>query len=495
MKKYRLIGVALLVFAIHGCNSWLDVQPIDRQTESQVYATKGGFYAAMNGIYGKLTTSALYGENLSYGMLEILAKRYQITDVNNKKYAAFMNYSYSDENVTTPIDDTWKTAYSIILNCNIVLSNAEIRKTMLGEKDYGIIKGEMLSLRAFLHFDMLRLFGPIYAKNPDVESIPYTVSSIGLPSKLLTAREVLETYILADIADAEQLLAKYDPVITDGRMAEDISDEEDIKNEGNRYRYRQLRFNYYALLALKARAQLYAGKNAEALATAKKLINNETIRSQFPPIESALIVTSTRPDRMFTSEVFFGMYNDRRSIVFDNFFDVEGASGNLLQPRRDFITNLFSGISADYRTKQWIVMDNTPNVEPTLAKYAAIGSSDFFYASFVPLIRYSEMYLIAAETEPVVADGLVHLNNLRVSMRGNVANPLVDITTKELLDNEILREYSREFYGEGQMFYYYKRRNIDIPEFNNGFNAEKVLLKDKSDRLAIPLPESETLYH
>ncbi len=44
---------------------------------------------------------------------------------------------------------------------------------MLPDDYYQMIKGEALALRGFLHFDLFRLFGPVYGVDSTLESIPY----------------------------------------------------------------------------------------------------------------------------------------------------------------------------------------------------------------------------------------------------------------------------------------------------------------------------------
>ena len=69
-----------------------------------------------------------------------------------------------------------------------------------------------------------------------------------------------------------------------------------------------------------------------------------------------------------------------------------------------------------------------------------------------PLIRMSEMYYIASETEPNLVAATDYLNLVR-NHRGL---PDLDATLIDL-PSELLKEYKREFYGEGQLFFYYKR--------------------------------------
>lgn len=496
MRKiiYRFVCIALCLLTAQSCNNWLDVQPTDRQTEAQTYSSVSGFYSVLNGIYTKMNTKYSYGEHLSYNMIEILAKRFVIAGTKNEVGTAFQQYTYSDKKAKEVIQKIWETNYNIILNCNIVLANAELKKDMLGEKDYSIIKGEMLAVRAFIHFDMLRLFGPVYLIKPDAAAIPYNTSPNGEVSPILTAKEVIFEHILVDIKDSETLLAKHDPVLTDGPMSDKIEDDLSIYSDSNIYKYRQLRFNYYALLTLKARVQLYAGEKEGALATAKSVINSENVAKYFPPVTSESVVGNINPDRMFTSESFFGMYKKDRNLIYKESFDPETAGSSLLQPKSGYVeSTLFRGMASDYRLRShWGISATSGNAARVFLKYKDVVDKLFFHATYVPLVRLSEMYLIAAETEPIVADGLVHLNKLRVQMRGNIGLPLTGIVSPVALNTQINMEYIREFYGEGQLFYYYKRLNTPVLR-GDLLGGSTEYLVGISTYYVLPLPESETM--
>lgn len=70
------------------------------------------------------------------------------------------------------------------------------------------MKGELLALRAFLHFDMLRLFGPIYKEDLSAPSIPYNESVKIMNLPLLSADSIVHNKIMRDLDEAEKLLAK-----------------------------------------------------------------------------------------------------------------------------------------------------------------------------------------------------------------------------------------------------------------------------------------------
>ena len=76
MKLWNIIWIGVMLVCGAGCSSFLDVQPKDKQSEKQLFATRGGFYTAVNGIYNKVASTALYGKNLSYELVDVISKRY-----------------------------------------------------------------------------------------------------------------------------------------------------------------------------------------------------------------------------------------------------------------------------------------------------------------------------------------------------------------------------------------------------------------------------------
>jgi hypothetical protein len=99
----------------------------------------------------------------------------------------------------------------------------------------------------------------------------------------------------------------------------------------------------------------------------------------------------------------------------------------------------------------------------------------------IPLLKISEMYYIAAESEPVVADGFNYLNIVRAN-RG-----LTPLAATAVLNTELQKEYQKEFFGEGQLFYYYKRRNITA--IGNGSSTSNITVNYN-----VPMPLSESQY-
>ena len=116
-------------------------------------------------------------------------------------------------------------------------------------------------------------------------------------------------------------------------------------------------------------------------------------------------------------------------------------------------------------------------------KYQDVNAS---YDYMIPLVRLSEVYLIAAECTDDLEIAQTYLNKVRTS-RGCFSLT----STQESLLDDITDEFRREFLGEGQMFFFYKRHNMSkIPNGRdaNGTGTIDMLTSD----YVVPLPDSET---
>jgi hypothetical protein len=475
----------LLVLLLTGCSDFLDVVPRDKQTREQLFATREGFYIAANGIYTGLADNALYGQKLSYEMIDIIGKRHVTVDANTY-FRSLNSFAYDDSPVVEALGGAWSAAYRLALNCNALIEEIDKQSGVLAATESAILKGEMLATRAFLHLDMLRLFGPVYKENPSAASIPYNESTRVSALPLLPADTVVGR-ILRDLSAAGKLLAGKDPVIADGPMA---SPGEPVYS-----RYRQLRFNRHAVLALEARVHLYAGDKANALATARALLEDPSVQEHFPPVDpNTLLANQVNPDRVFSTEVLFGIYRKDRATIYTRYFDAENAGTNFLHPRQGFVDgNLFNGETQDYRFQsRWQQATGVGVTGHVFIAFKAIErpdaydpESEYFHATLMSLVRLQEVYYIAAESEPDPADGYAWLNEAR-ARRGL---PAAGVVSETDLLTRLRLEYLREFPGEGQIFFLYKRLGSPMVAAENGFNTTTVAVTDATH--VPPMPASE----
>ena len=480
MKKILYTMILACSTMMVSCDSWLEVKPYDKISEGELQKSEEGYQKMLNGIYIDLNSDALYGQSLSVEMIEVMGGAYAIGTDNSVwgNYKDLSNYQYGTEYWRNRLDQTWNKAYALILNCNKILENIDQNQDLFTGGNYYAVKGEALALRAMLHFDMLRLFGPVYAKDSDKKAIPYYNKQTNSPEPILTAKEVAEK-VVADLEEARILLAN-DPVKTEGTLMSGSQD-----GTSNFMRYRALRLNYYAVEALLARVNLYMGNKTEAFKYATDVIKTAD-QGIFPFVDKSLVIGSPAdPDRIFSSEVLFALTNTSRSKIHKNFYDPSRLPNYVFRMDDNLMSNIVYGGAAttggyqdDYRYRaNWIATGSNCY----FYKYSDMVANGSIQNTMIPMIRLGEMFLIAAESQSDnLANGVQYVNALRRN-RG-VAN--LQTLTPDLLKYE----YIRELYGEGQLFYLYKRLNSDIITSSNANKNPKA-----SDLIfVVPLPDSET---
>ncbi len=480
MKKTLYIMASAVCCLLASCSGWLEVKPYDKISEDELLRSEEGYQKMLNGIYIDLNADALYGKSLSVEMIEMMGGAYTIGSDNSVwgNYKDLSSYQYTTEYWRDRMDQTWNKAYALILNCNKILETIDDNKALFSDANYYVIKGEAQALRAMLHFDMLRLFGPVYSKDSDKTAIPYYIKVGNTPEELLTAKEVAEK-VVSDLEEARVLLAN-DPVRTEGTMMSGTQD-----GTSNFMRYRALRLNYYAVEALLARAYLYMGDKTNAFKYSTDVIR-AVDSGIFPFVDKSLVVGSPAdPDRIFSSEVIFALSNTSRGNLFKNYYDPSRLPNYVFRMDNNLMNNLIyggatttGGYQDDYRYRAgWIATGSNRY----FYKYSDMVATGSIQNTMVPMIRMGEMFLIAAESQSDnLASGTQYVNALRRN-RG-VAN--LQTLTPDLLKYE----YIRELYGEGQLFYLYKRLNCDIITSSSSSKNTKA-----SDLVfVVPLPDSET---
>lgn len=447
-KRFTYSVLLLLVVLVSSCESWLDVQPRTKVKSDDLFKTEAGFKDALIGAYTLMKSEALYGRELSYGFIDVVTGPYATW--NNRVYNEVAQWKYlTSSTVRAQIDAIWCKMYNLLANVNNLLDNIDERETIFTGDNYNIIKGEALGLRAYIHFDLLRLFAS--AADMDKEAIPYVKTlQIEVP-QVYTGKDVLRL-LNEDLKNASICLEK-DP-IREGKM-------KDLSGDGF-MNGRQMRINYYAVKALQARVALWSGDRDAAKAAAGEIL---TIADDiFPWVSTSAVSAPEDKNRDFTfsTEQIFALNVKNMRELSNTWLLTDGSSNQLYC--QNYTMQQWYEIGRenavggdDYRVNYIMKQQETSSRDYVIRKYYQPDNYEADYAKRLPMIRRSEMAYIMAECLMGEDDdkALEYLNTVR-RHRGIVAD-LTDITK---LREELTKEYAKEFLAEGQLFYYCKRNKM-----------------------------------
>ena len=481
MKKYYLLIIVMA--GLVSCKKWLDVTPQSDIAQGVLFSTQAGFEEALNGVYSRCAQEDSYGKEITCGFLDVLAQNYVITNLDPQAYRQTSMYNYNDEHFISRRDDAWKALYAAIANSNLILHHIDGKRDVFTGREYELIKGEALALRAYLHFDLLRLFGPSYVNDPSALAIPYVVDFTNKITPMSTVRGVIDTAI-KDLTAAKELLKISDPILDAGyKVGYPVKDSSTEESGLLFLQNRRHRMNYYAVCGELARIYLYKGDKVNALANALEVINS----NKFPWTRQNdfLNPDDEKKDRILYRELVFAWYIPNTSGALNSRFrDGENAL---------FITssegqNLYEtgGVGGeDFRFKQWFSEKSGGlGTRLQLEKYYRDGDANIHY-QVAPALRLSEIYYIAAEctfdTDPVKAWG--YFNTVRF-YRG-IGSAITDEPSKDVFMTELVKECRKEFYGEGQIFYMYKRLNRPVTGLAGASYAAT------NRMFVLPLPDDE----
>lgn len=490
MKKNYICLLLLGILGLVSCNSWLEVEPKTEIKSDKMFETENGFKEALVGCYMLMADSALYGREMTVCSFEVMAQQYSMDQTN--EYEGLADYNYEAANYTSKFDAMWQKMYRIIANLNALIEVIDEKKDILHPTTYGIIKGEAIGLRAFLHFDLLRIFGwgnlVNTPANLDKLCIPYVTEYSKVLTKQSTVRGVLE-YIHEDLAVSDTLLNHYDSY---GQAAK--GDDYEMDTDDAFFSNRNNRFNYRALKATEARVYMWEGKYSEALDAIEELFVEDEVVAWIDP-DRYINVEEQDRDLVYSTEHIFNLdvpqlHNTLRPNI--ESYDIHGEftlEGNdqyfyTTKTKGEELYEIASGVGlSDYRYTRGL--DKTEANSWTFLKFYEPENSTSPGRNKMPLIRKSEMFYYVAECYNNLNNSpkaVEILNEVRVARGILYERNLPSTLSKDEVAQEIQKEWQKEFVMEGQMFFYYKRLGLAIP------NAP---LAPGDELFIVPLPEQE----
>ena len=426
MKKVNILILLIGGVLLSACTSWLDVTPEDTVEEEDLFKESTGFHNALNGVYQQMASTSLYGRELTYGLLDAMGQVYQLYGENYHYGAGIKSYHYyyqgtrfaydANDDIKRAIESIWSKRYNTIANCNNIIRNIDALKTgdfRGGEAERQMIKGEALAARAWMHFDLLRLFAPALVANPAGIYIPYVTDFPYYGGQ--SALSVLETLekIEADLLLAKDMIMAYDTLNDANRrilgdqyrfrihsFVSNTDDDSDIIPLPF-YQYRGYRINAMAVTGMLARLYSYWGgeKLVEAAKNAQEVIDFEWTDGK-----KALFYTENGwdnrldYDRKCSQDLIFCL---SYPLLQEGYNEYALSTGNacLALAKYDEVWNYDLADGGDFRLKfiktidDWYT-DHMPlkNIRPNSDKDLVSVIEDM-----VPMMRLSEMHFILAE--------------------------------------------------------------------------------------------------
>ncbi len=524
------IGSALLLLS--SCNSWLEV-PVDGQsTSKELFEIGDGYRTALNGLYAEMSSPTLYGRELQFGVLDFFSNQYKVdvpkSDLSNPLYLAAGKRDYQQTNLLPLIDNIWLKAYNIVAGANNLVANIKnepANKFDKGKMEQDMILGEAIAIRAFLHFDMLRLFAPAPVSDDEGLYIPYVKEFPNTAAQRTSVKEVLSN-IIADLEQARALVKPFSETdlgksgIASGsarfynELVYGMEGATNPRKVDQFFLGRGYRFSYSAITALLARVYQYnavfvpedlekAKTYAEEVLDLKVVGINKAEHFPFKDENFSgfewLDAQEEMRDLRMVSTLIFGVYNEK---------ELQEASVEAFFPREkgSVGSNLF--IVDKERQKIFLNVDGTDeSAEDIRSKrllYVPQGAWNAYISTkwyvngtkidvrnktitILPLIRTTEMRYILAEYYADKNDFAKAYEIINQMRQNRKVKPLTVKATKEDFLKDFVREAQREWISEGQLFYLYKRLNFPVIREDN---TEKPFTKEEA---VLPLPAGETV--
>ena len=477
--KTIIINILLcaMLCTMVACDSWLDTTPPSQVPEEDQFDDEFGFRQALIGCYIGMADVDLYGKQLTWYSVEMQSGQYSIH--TQAQIYAMGTYQYTTQRALSVLNSVWEKAYNVIANANNALKFIDKRQGVLDPISYRMIKGELLAIRAMLHFDLMRLYGYGNLANRTDKSTRLTIPYVKDYDKEITLQQTYDKTIELIINDLTNALGLLDDEPITGKYPADYYD---ALNDDGFFSDRTFRLNYFAVKALLARVYMWEGSDASiALARQEALdvIREGELLQLYQLITTDVVSTDPIHSTEHITSLNIPAFTDRLSDYFLYNF-LEGTAYNAIKLSEDGLEDIYyetgTGENADYRLEKLFFRNSNGYYTPL--KLAQDRSSGYLKLNRMPLIRLPEMYLIVAESylrgaNINLTEAVSYLKTLR-EKRSNY----IDISgyTRDELLTCLMNEYRREFLCEGVTFFYFKRIGAtDIPNLTVEMSDEKYL--------------------
>lgn len=453
-NKFIIGSIAILVL-MSGCSKkFITKTPNDALPFDQALTDVNLMQTALYGAYSEMRALGVYGRDLPV-IGDLQADNTYIEVKNSGRYLPQYNYSVTVNDAT--VLEVWQHNYATILRANQIIDSK------VTGADADKIKAQAYGMRAICYFNLVKYFAKPYTDDPNSPGVPLTLHYD--PTAQPARNKVSEVYtqIVSDLKAGFAIAPAYSSTVV---------------------------ISKYAIEAVLARAYLYMGDNANALASAVDVINNGGFKLVAPAdYEGFWANSAPRTDKVET------LFEVDADVLNNNQFDDLG--GIYINGYGDIYcsSQLYNLYSATDARKSILISDvNKSNVAAILVnKYPNASNPD---RDNLKVIRLAEVYLIAAEAATASNETTArqYLNAL-LAQRDPLAVPYV--STGAQLKTDIITERRKELAFEGDRFFDLNRLKLPIARVANngaipaGTGNVNLNIPYPDNRRLAPIPQNE----
>lgn len=223
MKTIKILLVSFILLLISGCSDFLDIVPDNTPSLDDAFSNRAVMEKFLFTCYNPLPdpTDPFY-----YPAYYTSRDEFDVGVEPRGLNSVAGRIARGLQNSNTPLQDYWsgynggKPMYEAIRNCNIFLENAHLPRD-IGEDERSRWIAEVKFLKAYYHFFLVQLYGPIVLVK---ENLPLSAS----PQEVMLYREPVDECIdyiveLLDEATPNLPLNVPSPVDEDGRITQPIA--------------------------------------------------------------------------------------------------------------------------------------------------------------------------------------------------------------------------------------------------------------------------------
>ncbi|MCF6241385.1 MAG: RagB/SusD family nutrient uptake outer membrane protein [Bacteroidales bacterium] len=443
MKNLNKILVLVLFLVLASCNQdkFLDIQPYDKITTDNLIVDYTTLKSATNGVYN------IFQDPYYYDSYALILPDLMSDNVKNNNFYLFSDvdkYETKADNRYT--EKVWEKISALITQSSIVIREAEQFDFGTDQEAANELIGQLYIARGIAYFDMQRFFAQPYNFTNDA-------SHLGVPL-------IDEDKVGIDIISPARSTTKevYDKILSDFNKGLSL-----IGNSVVSPYY----LNEYSAKAFLARIYLYMENWTQANNLASEVIAS----GQYSLLSNEEYIDSWTLDE--TSESIFSIINTET----DN---ARYSSINYYYIFRRFLAT----------NDLYDSFDNNDVRRALISSNRVLKHSSFGFDNNIPVVRYSEMYLIKAEALAELGDddgarGAVNMIHLRANP---TALPITD--SGDDLKRIIQEERRKELMFEGHRLFDLTRKKESFVKYSTSVGTPINIVYPNNFTI-LPIPQKE----